>query len=36
MHTFINEHIHSVVDVVASISLMRSNRAAVVIDDVIR
>ena len=35
MHTFINEHSHSVDDVVASQPLMKSNRAAVVIDKVI-
>ena len=35
MHTFINEHSHSVDDVVASQPLVRSNRAVVVIDEVI-
>ena len=35
VHTFINEHNHSVDDVAASQPLVRSNRALVVIDDVI-
>ena len=35
VHTFINEHNHSVDDVVASQSLVKPNRAVVVIDEVI-
>ena len=36
MHTFINEHSHTVDDVVASQPFVRSNRASMVIDEVIR
>ena len=36
VHTFINQHYHSVNDVVANQSLVRSNRVVVVIDDVIQ
>ena len=36
VHTFINQHYHSVDDVVSNQSLVRSNRVVVVIDDVIR
>ena len=36
MHTFRNEHRHTMEDVVTSQPIVRSNRAAVVIDEVIR
>ena len=36
VHAFINKHSHSVDDVVASQPLVKSNRAVVVIDGVIR
>ena len=36
VHTFINEHRHTVDDVVSSQPLVRCNRASKVIDDVIR
>ena len=36
VHTFRNEHSHTVDDVVASQPVVISNRAAVVIDEVIR
>ena len=36
MHTFINDHSHTVNDVVTSQPFVRSNRASMVIDEVIR
>ena len=36
MHTFVNEHRHTIDDVVSSQPLVRCNRASKVIDDVIR